>query len=438
MRFYNRENELALLDKVLKASNESAKMTFIVGRRRIGKTELIKKAYGDKEFIYLFVSKKNEALLCDEFIGTIEAESDIKVFGEFSRFRDLFAYLVEVSKNKAFTLAIDEFQEFFHINKSIYSDIQNIWDANKKTARLNLVFSGSVFALMKEIFENSKEPLFGRSDSKIHLQPFTASCLIEILNECYPAYKAEELLALYTITGGVPKYVELFVNQQIFTFDDMLDCIFSPNSLFLDEGKTLLIEEFGKEYGNYFSILSLIAASKTSRRDIESIMEKDIGGYLERLEKDYSLIKKVKPIFAKPGGRTQKYYINDNFLNFWFRYIFKYSSTIEIGNFEELKKYVRRDFSTYSGLFLEKFLRGKLAATGEYTQIGNYWERGNQNELDIVAVNEFSHKALIAEVKLKENKLNMNKLRYKARALEKKLSGFQVSYKLFSIKDIMP
>jgi len=123
----------------------------------------------------------------------------------------------------------------------------------------------------------------------------------------------------------------------------------------LDEGKNLLIEEFGKEYTTYFSILSLISSSKTARSEMESILEKNIGGYLDRLENEYSIIKKVKPIFAKEGSRTVKYEIIDNFFNFWFRFIYKYKSTIEIENYEYVKEIIKRDFSTYSGRFLEKY-----------------------------------------------------------------------------------
>ena len=139
-------------------------MTVIVGRRRIGKTKLIQEAY--KEKIYLFVSKKNEALLCEEFITIIQDAMNIKVFGKIIKFKELFEYLMELSKTKYFTLVIDEFQEFLQINDSIYSDMQNIWDNYKDNSKMNLVLSGSIYSLMKKIFEDKKEPLFGRANNK--------------------------------------------------------------------------------------------------------------------------------------------------------------------------------------------------------------------------------------------------------------------------------
>ena len=118
----------------------------------------------------------------------------------------------------------------------------------------------------------------------------------------------------------------------------MIDTIIDPNSMFLEEGKNRLIEEFGKEYGTYFSILALISDSKTSKSEIESILERNISGHLARLENDYNIIKSIKPINAKPNSKVQKYEIVDNFLAFWFRFIFKYQSLIEAENFDRLKE----------------------------------------------------------------------------------------------------
>jgi len=434
MKFYNREKELQNLREIQQSSLSSSKMTVIVGRRRIGKTKLIKEAYKDK--VYFFVSKKNEALLCAEFIDIIESTLSVKVFGEFSSFKNLFEYLMNLSITTSFTLVIDEFQEFLQINSSIYSDMQNIWDEYKDKSKMNLVLSGSIYSLMKKIFEDKKEPLFGRANNKIHLKSFTVNTLKKILKENYPKYKNKDLLSFYIFTGGVAKYVEIFVEKQAFTFEKQLEVIFSDFSLFLEEGKNLLVEEFGKEYTTYFSILSLIASSKTSRSEIESILEKNIGGYLERLENDYTLIKKIKPIFAKEGSRIVKYEIIDNYFNFWFRFIYKYKSAIEIENYDFVKDIIKRDFSMYSGKFLEKYFIEKLQLEKKYSQLGTYWEKSNQNEIDIVALNELEKKVLIAEVKLNTKKINLEVLEEKSKKLEKNFKKYEIQYIGYSLEDM--
>ncbi|MCK9162297.1 MAG: DUF234 domain-containing protein [Arcobacteraceae bacterium] len=434
MRFYNREKELKNLHNIEKLSLNSSKMSIIVGRRRIGKTKLIKEAYRDG--IYFFVSKKDEALLCDEFIGILQNSLDIKILGEFKKFSTLFEYIMQLAKDRALTLIIDEFQEFLSINNTIYSDMQNIWDTYKDETKLNLVLSGSIYSLMKKIFEDKKEPLFGRANNKINLKAFDINTLKEILNDYYPNFTNEDLLSFYTLSGGVAKYVEIFVENSAFSLDDQLNLIFDEYSLFLEEGKNLLIEEFGKEYTTYFSILSLISSSKTSRSQIESILERNIGGYLDRLENEYSIIKKIKPIFAKEQSRTVKYEIIDNFFSFWFRFIYKYKSAIEIENFDFVKNIVKRDFAMYSGRFLEKYFIEKLKLENNFSQIGTYWEKSNQNEIDIVAKNSETKKLFFIEVKLNSKKIDLELLKQKSQNLSKNHKEYEIKYIGFSLDDM--
>ena len=289
---------------------------------------------------------------------------------------------------------------------------------------------------MKKIFEDKKEPLFGRANNKIHLKAFNVNTLEEILKDNYPSYSKADLLSFYIFTGGVAKYVEILVDKKAFTLEQQLAVIFDENSLFLEEGKNLLIEEFGKEYTTYFSILSLISSSKTARTEMESILGKNIGGYLDRLENEYSIIKKIKPIFAKEGSRTIKYEIIDNFFNFWFRFIYKHKSAIEIENYDYVKNIVNRDFSTYSGRLLEKYFIEKLKLTNQFSNIGTYWERGNQNEIDIVAINEDEKTMLIGEVKINPNKLNLNLLEKKATELTSKYKKYTVKFVGYSLQDL--
>ena len=438
MKFYNREKELAFLKSIKERTKTEAQMTVVVGRRRIGKTSLLKKAVENEDTaLYLFVTRKNEVLICEEFKEEIERKLQVKLFGSFTQFKDLFQYLMDLSATRIFSLIIDEFQEFNNVNPSVYSEMQNIWDSYKERSRINLIVCGSVYSLMKNIFENSKEPLFARATERIHLKPFHVDTLKDILADNYPEYTPEDLLAFYVLTGGVAKYVELLISKKAFTLSKMLDEVFRENSLLIDEGRNVLIEEFGKDYATYFSILSLIASSKTSRSEIESILEVSIGGYLERMENDFNLIRKVRPMFAKPGGRNIKYEIVDNFLNFWFRFIYKYQSAVEIGDFGYLRSIVERDYPTYSGKILERFFTEKLVNLQRYSAIGIWWEKGNQNELDIVAVDDFTKVVLFAEVKRKKENISISVLQDKAqKLLQSQLKDYTAEYRGFSMEDM--
>lgn len=413
MKFYNRETEIKKLHDIKEQSNNNAQFSVITGRRRIGKTQLLLKAYENTNFLYFFVAKKSEIILCKDFQQELKTKLNIPILGEVQSFSDLFEYIVLLSYHQNITLIIDEFQEFFTINPSIYSDMQRIWDLHKDKSKLNLIVSGSVISLMYKIFENHEEPLFGRANHFIRLKAFNVETLKEIIFDYNPNYQPDDLLALYSFSGGVAKYVQLFMDNGWITKDKMIDGMIDENSIFIYEGKNLLIDEFGKEYGIYFSILTAIAEGKTKRTDIENLLKKEIGGYLTKMKKDFNLIKKQQPIFSNNNNKNIRYLIEDNFITFWFRFIYKYSSMIEIGAYEQLKKIIHRDYSTFSGYMLEKFFRDKAKISQSYTSIGNYWDRKGETEIDFIGIDELEKRIDFAEIKRQKDNISLGKVEQK-------------------------
>ncbi|NQD72122.1 ATP-binding protein [Sphingobacterium shayense] len=436
MKFYNRTAEIALLTKNHAQSLKTACFQAIIGRRRIGKTMLITESLKGQKYLYLFVSRKNEHLLCSEFQNDAEQMIGLKIFGTISKFKDLFEQLLIFATKEHFTLVIDEFQEFDNVNPAIFSDIQNLWDKYKKLSKINFIVCGSIYSLMTKIFENNKEPLFGRLTSKLYLQPFNVDVIKEILHDYNPSYKPEDLLCLYILTGGVAKYIEILMEANAFTKDLMLDMVTQMDSVLLSEGKDILITEFGKEYGTYFSILQLIASGKTTQNEIDSIIEKNTGAYLINLERDYSLIVRNKPIFSKPNSRKTRWSVKDNYLQFWFRFIYPNQSLIEVGRLDLLRETIELGYKQFSGLLLEKYFREKLFLEERVTEIGAYWDSNGENEIDIVAINSIEKKAIIAEVKRNPKKIDLGKLTLKTKALQKDIGSYQLELKGFSIDDM--
>lgn len=401
MRFYNREEELTQLKSIkAMAHNDHSKLTVLTGRRRVGKTSLIFKALENEPFIYLFVGRKNEADLCNGYINEIAQKLNMFV-PPMDRFVDLFRFLMEQGTTHKFSLVIDEFQEFLNVNPSVYSDIQNYWDQYRLKTNINLVVSGSIYSLMVKIFQDRKEPLFGRADAMMRIRPFTIEVLKDIMRDHKPDYTNDELLALYTFTGGVPKYVELLADKKALTIPKMIRQICQADSPFLSEGRNLLIEEFGKKYGNYFSILDAISSGMNTQAEIEAFLgDKSVGGQLSKLETVYEVVAKQRPIFSKEGTQTVRYEILDNFLRLWFRYIERNRPLVEIGNFVGLEKIVADDYTTYSGKTLELYFKQKLQESFEFRAIGSWREaKGVQNEIDLVAVYLDNKRALVVEVK---------------------------------------
>lgn len=420
-------------------SLKAAQFTVLTGRRRIGKTSLVLNAFSDAPLLYFFVARKAESELCQGYARQLGQMSGLPVIGEVSRFSEVFRYVMEMAKAKPVTLMVDEFQEFLKINKSVYSDMQDIWDRNKQDSKINLIVCGSVNSLMNKLFRDKKEPLYGRQTATMKLKPFTTSVLKEIIAEYNPSYSNEDLLALYLLTGGVAKYVEMFVDRGILSWADMLDAVFERDSYFLDEGKAMLVEEFGRDYGMYFTILSLIAQGHNTRGDIEGMLKTQVGGYLSKLIGDYELVAKRQPLFEKSPNKNVHYAIGDKFLNFWFRYIYKYDYMLEIGANDKLRQLAGKNYFTYSGQVLEAWFRDKLAETGGYTRIGYWHDRRGENEIDIIAVDDLERRAEIYEVKRQARDIDLAVLRAKADAFLKttgQLKDYEIRFGGLSIEDM--
>jgi AAA+ ATPase superfamily predicted ATPase len=436
MKFYGRKKELELLRINGAQSKRTACFTVMVGRRRIGKTSLLLESVKGQKYLYLFVARKNEQLLCNQFQKEAQEVLGIQIFGSITAFADIFEQLLIYSIKEHYTLIIDEFQELEYVNAAIFSDIQRLWDKYKDQAKINFIACGSIYSMMLKIFENRKEPLFGRLTSKIVLQPFSVGVMKEILEHYNPKYTSDDLLCMYAITGGVAKYITLLMEAGATTDTKIFDLVTRPDSPFLVEGKDLLVAEFGKEYGTYFSILQLIASGKTTQAEMDSIVGKNTGAYLVNLEKEYSLISRNRPMFAKPESRKTRWSISDNYLRFWFRFIYPSQSMIELGKHELLREYIVQNYEQYSGLLLEKYFREKLSETERITAIGSYWDNKGENEIDLIAINDLDKTGIVAEVKRNPKKINIEVLTTKAKTIEKELSKYKIEVKGFSMKDM--
>ena len=441
MRFFDRETEFEKLREIEDLSHEVAQFTIITGRRRIGKTEMVKKFYENRTMLYFFVARKAEADLCDIFIEEIRTKLHIPIMdSKGMSFATIFKFIMELSQNQHITLFIDEFQDFYRVNPSIYSDMQNIWDNYKNKAHINLIVAGSVNTLMNKIFKNKKEPLFGRQTSTMHIRPFKPSVLKEIMAEYYPNYKKSDLLAIYTLTGGVAKYVELLIDRKKFTEKKMLDMFFERDSYFLPEGKNMLVDEFGKDYGIYFSILTLIAQGRNTRSELEQTLNiKELSGYLKNLSEEYGLISKMQPIYEKSTNKNVHYTIDDQFLKFWFRFVYKYTHIIEAGGNEKLRTIAERDFTTVSGKSLEHYFNEVLKETGTYTRLGYWHDRKGENEIDIIAEDEVDNKIEFIEVKRQAKNFDEEILRGKVESFMNAVGSFndcEIIYRGLSIEDM--
>lgn len=430
---------MAFLREIRKKAARVACFTVVTGRRRVGKTQLIKRALEDRPYLYFYVARKSEKDLCAGFQREIEDVCSIPMVGNAERFEDLFKVLMDYSKRTALTVVIDEFQEFYRVNPSVFSAMANIWDDAQKDAKMNLVVCGSVNRLMQKIFGDDSEPLYGRNTASLTVDPFRVSVLKDILSTYKPNYVQDDLLALWTMTGGVARYVEQLMDDGAFDRQAMLKSVFKTGSSFLDEGIAVLVQEFGKDYGTYFSILSAIASGRTEYSQIKNDVGGEIGGFLQKLERDYRLIRRKLPIFADGRGKNSVYEIDDCFFRFWFRFIWKYQYLKELQRFDALEEIAARDFDQFSGFALERYFRWKFAEEKKYTRVDGWWDRKGENEIDLVCEDELSGKLDFYEVKRNRSRIDLNGLKAKSvvfLAKNPKLASHKIGFKALSMEEM--
>ena len=230
----------------------------------------------------------------------------------------------------------------------------------------------------------------------------------------------------------------------------MIDFITRADSPFIEEGRKLLVNEFGKKYGTYFSILQAISEGYNTQAEIKDYLgKKSVGGHLAKLEETYNLIDKKRPIWSKKSTQNVKFEISDVFLRFWFRYIEKNQQLIEINQYPLLAGIIRGDYETYSGEVLERFFKAEMMESLHYRAIDSWWdpkgyidEKGNhqQAEIDIVAIDVEDRKAKIFEVKRNPDKYRKTLLEKKVafmKSKEKRLKKYRVEISCLSLDDIL-
>lgn len=431
MKFYNRENELSRLDKIVGEGAERVHLVVSTGRRRVGKTALIRHFAKDKDnFVYLFVSKKKPHLLLAEFSELLSEHIPNLKLATPNDFDALFSFIFAKMAETPLYVVIDEFQNFLQVDDSVFSVLQKHWDQNNARCKGGIICIGSVQTLMRDIFEGMKEPLFGRVTDKISLKPLTVDVVAEILQD-NGAGIGKDLLFFYSLFGGIPKYYDLLHRSKFFkkSQTEIIKRFFCEQDAVLqNEGRELLIEEFGKNYHLYFSILQTVACGVTQMSQIADktgIDVNSISKYLDELVTKYGVLERRLPVTATSGEhKNGRYHIADQLLKFWFRYIYKNQSLVAIGAEDRLAEKIVSDLPTFMGTGFETVIRDILTARNDgsvvpfiFDRIGGYWDRSGKVEIDVVATDDSKQHIFFGECKLNGNQFHADdaiKLKQKA------------------------
>lgn len=436
-----REKEIKTLQD--EYNRESSSFVVLYGRRRVGKTTLIREFLKDKKNIYFLATEESEVQNRNAFKHLVAELTDNQYLDslQVNDWNYLFHEIVKVSKKEKVVIVIDEFQYLGKINPAFPSIFQKIWDMILKDENIMVVLCGSLISMMESQTLHYESPLYGRRTSQIKLQQIPFS----YYHEFYPKKKRYDLICLYAITGGVPKYIELFYDEQdIYT--SIENSILSKNSFLYDEPNFLLQKEVS-EIGSYFSILRAISLGNRKLSQIASILEikqTSISKYLQTLI-NLDILEREVPITEQNPERSKKglYKIKDNFLKFWFSFVYPNNSYLEMEHSDFVLNKIKKTLIDNHVSFVYEdvcidYIRNKFSVENPWNiyldKIGRWWD-GN-NEIDVVAYDSDGNDIVFCECKFWKDKVGCNilyELEEKAKYVNWKNDKRNNYYIIFSI-----
>lgn len=439
--FVNRESELNFL--INKYRNKGFDFIVIYGRRRVGKTELVKQFIKDKKNIYFLADKRGTEFNVERFKEKIsELLGEPKV--ELKTFEEIFSYLLKKIGEEKLIICIDEFSYLIEKDDSIPSVFQLIIDEILNKSNIMLILLGSSISLMESGVLSFKSPLYGRRTGQFKIEPLSFANVLKF----FPNRELSENVFIYAVFGGIPFYLNKIDNKTV--LDNIKSLILKKGEILYEEIDFLLKEEL-REPSTYKSILEAIAFGYSKIGEISPIAKietRDIDKYLKVL---INLGYVEKEICATEGEKSKKtiYRIKDNFFKFWFKFCLSKLSELEIGREGEVFKFIKDNLNLYIGIIFEEICKEFLRKNRifEYKRVGRWWgykridTKREEIEIDICAVNEKTKEILFGECKWKEkvNALSvLNELKEKVKHVqwenEKRKENYAIFAKSFSKK----
>ena len=448
MKFYGRETERSIIKSWFTSLDRGALFTSIIGRRRIGKTRLwLESTAGEQNSLYLFclpgqLSKTFEQVDDQLFeLGFASVPPDLTSF--FKAASNL------LSQGKPLILFFDEVQNLFLVNSDNLSIFQQfIDDFKRKGYPCLIVFCGSVRSLMQNILFEESSPLYGRLDHQIQLHPLPFSHIKEIYAD-NDITAPEQQLHLYTMFGSNIRFYEIL--SQFGLIGSSVEEILEKGwvrftGLFSDELNKILLPELRKSSYVYTGILSAIARGIQSVNEIANIAEittTSLGNYLPFLIDTLALVDKEVSVTEKKNSKISRYVIKDPFIYFWYRYIEKNRSLLELGQTRTVIQKIIEDLPNLEGTILEMIFRQKILENPpiEFDVAGSVFKNKNQIEIDFLLASQNENK--IHAFEFKRGKVNtkaeLNKLIYNTSRLDFKsitLKNPEIEGTVLTLKDL--
>ncbi len=399
MRIVDREGELKILEEAWNSS--SASLIVVYGRRRIGKTFLLKHFLEDKKGVYLLAEELEEKELVRKFSIELAESFGIEYLrvNPASSWRSFLKILSETAgKGDRILVVLDEFQYATRSSPGLLSTIQYFWDEELSRKNIVLVLCSSIASFIEGEVLSGKAPLYGRAKNIIRLEELSPLYIPFFA----PNWNSIDHVRLYSVFGGVPGYLAS-IDPAKSIWDNIRRLVLEKNSPYYDEPRILLKEEV-RDVVRYYSILEAVAGGATRFAEIANhtgIPRESLYKYL-RILIEMGLLSKETPVI----GKGKPYYkIKDMFTRFWFTYNARYRSALELELVDRVLDYVKKTLDeTLVPWAWEKIVEHIIAYMARRrildltpTRMGKWWYKNS--EIDLVAIDDLGKKLLVGEVK---------------------------------------
>ena len=406
MEFIDRQRELAFLEE--KWKEKGAQLVVLWGKRRVGKTELVKQFQKGKPCVYFLAEsthEKDQLYRFSQAVGNFFQEPLLQTRG-FAGWEECFRYIKE--KKQRFVLCIDEFPYLIFSNPAIPSLFQKAWDEYWAKSEVFLILLGSSMAMMETDVLGYRSPLYGRRTGQWRVEPLPFLEAGKFLKR----KSFTEKLHHFAVAGGIPAYWLQFDPEKDI-WDNLKKHVLHRGAMLYDEVEFILREEL-REPRYYFALLQAIAQGKRKLSEIVNatgISQPAANKYLAVLG-DLKIVERELPITEEKALKSKKglYRIQDEFFRFWFRFVFPRRGELEMGRVEEVIRSIKEDFPQYLGLLYEKIavecLWNHMDSFFPFERIGRWWDRNE--EIDVVGVNKQQNSILFGEVKWSEKPVGVD------------------------------
>ena len=414
----------------------------IYGRRRVGKTTLIKEFLKKKTAFYFLATEELESQSMKRLAGVVARTTKNSYLqnAAFTDWLDLFQVIADYKTEEKKVLVIDEFPYLVKTNPAFPSILQNAWDEILKDSNVMLILSGSLIGMMQKHTLSYDSPLYGRRTAQMRLAPLPFTDIYGVQKMPF-----EQAVEQYAVTGGVPKYMEFFEDDRGLE-EQLKDAVLSKSGFLYEEPNFLLKSEFFTAV-NYFSIIKAIADGNHKLGKIAGVLGQETSAltpYLSTLS-DLGFIEKKTPVTEKNPEKSRKglYFILDNFIRFWFHYVYPYKGELELDNMQIVLDEIRKDFVEKFVAFayedICKNIFADLCKNGTISfvpsRIGSYWlnDFDGDTEIDVMAIDHQNKRIFAGECKYHAKPVDVSVYF----ALKKKVDGIAEIRKAYQGYDVI-